>query len=219
MFPPALGAFWGEPALAGLFIMPAMSLTSNIRLFASEATTVDSVDIERLLSVCGADQVQQVLRYLTPDNAWEQHQRWVRDRIPWDDREYDYIAKKCPATKLASRLDLSLHNAAFLHAPPPWLEPLRLEVERDIPVEVRDEYQVNSMHLELGWHDVFDADRGQLGRFFGRTICAFVIFGYGLIRDRPEFERRVQELETFRRLKADMESILGPCGVAATISY
>lgn len=159
------------------------------------------------------------MRQLLSDDTWSQHQRWLQDRTPWQDRAYDYIAKDCPAAKLASRLDLRLHQAAFLHALPSWLEPMRHEVAEQTSPEVRGEFDVNSAHIDFGWHDIVDTGRKPQGRFFGRSICAVTIFGYGLIRDRTEFEKSVVDLPTFSKLQRDVESIVSPCGVAVSISY
>ncbi|MBL0920856.1 MAG: hypothetical protein IBJ10_01870 [Phycisphaerales bacterium] len=195
-----------------------MSLTSEIALHTQTTNSISVPQVASLLALLGADRVRCVMRFPSPDDAWEQHQRWLRNGTPWDDEEYEYIAKEQSAATVAKKIDFRLKHAIFVRGLPPWFRPLRTEIA-SMPEWIRGAFDINGVHLGLGWRDIVDTDRHTEGRFFARSICALYVSGSGLIGDRLAFEDAILDLGTFKELKAQLESIVGPCGVATTIFY
>lgn len=87
-------------------------------------------------------------------------------------------------------------------------------IQRDIPLSISDHALVERLSLDIGPCNWYEEGHGPdplvCEHYWGRSMFAVSLFGYGTPHDWNEYRRRVFEIPEFRQFQAELEAILGP---------
>jgi hypothetical protein len=87
-------------------------------------------------------------------------------------------------------------------------------IRRDIPQAISDTAFVANPAIRVGPEDWYEEGHGAdplvCEHYWGRSMFAVSLFGYGTPHDWNEYRRRVFEIPEFKAFQAELEAILGP---------
>jgi hypothetical protein len=87
-------------------------------------------------------------------------------------------------------------------------------IQRDIPLSISDRALVGQVSLCIGPRDWYEEGHGPdplvCEHYWGRSMFAVSLFGYGTPKDWNEYRRRVFDIPEFKQFQAELEAILGP---------
>ena len=168
----------------------------------------------RVLQYCGAEWVSHAFRTLEPDRGWEAFQEslaapFVAVQVVEDD---------VPTEDFLERM--TVEEAANLYSPSGTTHlivgrnqlstVIYDEVKNSIPVHVAGHFVPSDPSIRIGWHDLFEWNEHEEGYFFGRAFFSFSLFGNDTPNEWETYRKLILEVPAVRKLKADLEAIVGP---------
>lgn len=192
-----------------------MSVSTDIILYARDATELSEDQVVALLATCQVESIRSIMRFDQVDQAWEDHRQLLSGHNI-EDPTYSIVARQVAPKDLWPILSLDYRYHLYLAYSTGWLEVLRAAIRERIPTHIRGDFDINGVSIDLGWRDVVDPHRGDLGWFHGRSICTVTLFGGGMPPNAVDLERALNEIPDLIRLRGQIEAIVGWVGIAVT---
>ncbi|HRJ49708.1 MAG: hypothetical protein KF787_12040 [Phycisphaeraceae bacterium] len=179
-------------------------------------------DAERIVGVLArvlvSTQFSQVYRSMRPDDSWNQAVDFdptlAKGAIvsgaavvyPAGERRSVEIGSPVTPNQFVAACGENHYVRGYVDIPRP--NPVELETTERIPESIRDQWRANTPYLKMGWHDLYEG-YDEL-RYIARAWFSISFWDYGFPCDREEFKRLFFDLPSVQRVRAALESDLGP---------